>query len=406
MKILFASTNLPDPPHSGGAQRTELLYRSLCEIGSVECVFLLPKLPTPTEQAALQSKYNIKYILTTQEITDRVRFKLLHSVLPPSVSSDIQSFFQAGRHRWRPYQPVTRLFRNLGQYDLIVARYLQVAATFDLFRSDQLIIDLDDYDPDRLELRMDRSSLYKQLTLKRSMHFSHQAHKKLLKKVRYTWVSNPHDRKHPGLETARTLPNIPFPDFLDQRPKKTAPPKKKPYFLMVGSMNYSANVEAVDQFITNCWNKLIESFPKAEFRIVGSNMDEKQIAHWGAHQGIIPIGFADDLSSLYNNALAVVAPIQFGAGTNIKVLEAAAFGCATVLTPVARRGFERHLIHKESCLVAKSDTEITKYCSDLLREPELAVRLGRNARAEVLRYFNYDTFCTSVHTLCQRALAG
>lgn len=404
MKILFASTNLPTPPHSGGAQRTELLYRSLSELGSVECVFLLPKLPSPREQADLQSKYNVKYILTAPEITDRVKFKLLHSVLPPSMSSDIQSFFQAGRYRWRAYEPVTRLFRNLGQYDLIVARYLQVAATFDLFRSDRLIIDLDDYDPDRLELRLDRSSLYKRLTLKRSMHFSHQAHKKLLEKVRYSWVSNPHDRKHPGLERARTLPNIPFPDFLAARSSTSTPSKKKPYFLMVGSMNYSANVDAVDQFITNCWSKLIQSFPHAEFRIVGSNMDEKQVCRWGAHKGISPMGFVQDLVSLYANALAVVAPIQFGAGTNIKVLEAAAFGCATVLTPVARRGFERHLVHRESCLVANSDAEITKCCSELLVEPELAARLGNNARSEILRYFNYETFCASVHALCERVV--
>lgn len=405
MKIFFASTNLPDPPHSGGAQRTEILYRSLCELGSVECVFLLPKLPSPTQQAALQSKYKVKYILTTQEITDRVKFKLLQSVLPTSVSSDIQSFFQAGRYRWRPYAPVTRLFRNLNQYDLVVARYLQVAATFDLFRSDRLIIDLDDYDPDRLELRLDRSNFYKRLTLKRSMYFSHHGHKKLLKRVRHSWVSNPNDRKHPGLECAHYLPNIPFPDFLKSCSPQTALPRKKPYFLLVGSMNYSANVNVVDQFIKNCWSRLIESFPDAEFLIVGSNMDDKQASRWGAFKGITPMGFVEDLAGLYADALAVVAPIQFGAGTNIKVLEAAAFGCATVLSRVAQRGFENHLIHGKSCLVAQTDGEMTNHCSDLLTNPNLATRLGDKARTEILQHFNYDTFRDSVHSLCHRTLA-
>lgn len=406
MKILFASTNLPDPPHSGGAQRTELLHRSLCKLGSVECVFLLPKLPSLTQQAALQEKYQVKYILTTAEITDRQNFRLLDAVLPKSISADLQSFFKAGRHRWRPYAPFVRLFRDLEQYDLIVTRYLQVAATFDLFRSNRLIVDIDDYEPDRLRLRLDKSSFYKRLTLKRSMYYSAKAHRKLLKKLRQAWISNPHDRQHSGLEQGQLLPNIPYPDFLktDEKPKHSG--AQKPYFLIIGSMNYSANEDAVDYFIQNCWTELIQDFPEAEFVIVGSKMSEKQRIRWRKFPGVEPQGFVENLAEVYANARAVVAPIQFGAGTNIKVLEAAAFGCALILTPVARRGFEAHLVHEECCLLSETIEEMRAHCQTLLADPNRAAKIGQKAQAVIREHYNYGTFEASVHKLCRETAVG
>lgn len=404
MKILLTSTSLPYPPYSGGAQRTELLYRSLSEIGTVECAFLLPKLPSKHLLSYLKSRYNVKYILTTEEIINNNSYKLRYLSFLNFVFPGLLSFFLAGRYRWKPYKPATRILSDLNQYDLVVARYLQSAATFDLFRSNRLILDVDDYGPDRLKLRLGVSGLYKRFTLKREALISQRAHEDLLKRVRYAWVSNVRDQRHPGLEKAHHLPNIPFPDFLVADYSKPKPSEEEPNLLFVGSMNYSANTEAINHFIKYCWIEIIKSFPNAKLLIAGSNMTEAQVSHWGSCDRVMPLDFVEDISELYSRALVVVAPIKTGAGTNIKVLEAASFGCAIVMSSVAQRGFENHFFHEKSCLVASSDCDLIRYCCDLLSNHELAHSLGNQARIAITQHYNFDVFRKSVHRLCESVI--
>lgn len=56
--------------------------------------------------------------------------------------------------------------------------------------------------------------------------------------------------------------------------------------------------------------------------------------------GVRVLGFVDDLGRLYEESLAVVTPIQSGAGTCIKVLEGVVYGRKVFSTAVGLRGFD------------------------------------------------------------------
>ena len=65
--------------------------------------------------------------------------------------------------------------------------------------------------------------------------------------------------------------------------------------------------------------------PEAELRISGDT-PEALAREWRALPNVRPLGFVDDLRAEYDKAALVAAPITWGGGTKIKVLEALAYG--------------------------------------------------------------------------------
>ncbi len=316
-----------------------MLLEALSSLAEVDCVFITPKPLSASSLGVLRARCSVKAILTTEEILQGQENRRIYSWLPLAIRPPrAEAFFNAAQYRWRAHAPGVERLGSLDGYDLIVARYLQAATTFDLLGKCPLVIDVDDYDPDRLRQRIQHAGFLKKLTLRRALRYSVAAHEDSLPRADAQWIANPEDRRHPGLNDAILLPNIPY--FVGgTAPIPTPADPNSRIFLMVGTLSYSANSDGVDAFIRQAWPRVIARYPDAEFHIVGQGMSERQKARWSRVPGVKPIGFVQDLSKAYEGCLAAVAPIQAGGGTNIKVLEAAAYQRVCVLTRIAHRGF-------------------------------------------------------------------
>jgi len=340
----------------------------------------------------------------------------------------IGSFFSAGRHRWEPYQPLVEAVGDLGRYDLVVARYLSAACMLDLFRHPRLVVDVDDYDPDRQRQRLANSGWFKRLTLRRVLRYSEAAHQHFLPKAAHCWVSNPADRRHPGLANATLLPNIPYTlpgkaelkaesselrarcselNSLPAYQLSSLPAQQltssAAYFLFVGTLSYSANADGVDAFLRDAWPTIRAQAPQVEFHIVGQGLSARQKARWGRVAGVTPVGFVESLDAAYAGCLATVAPILAGGGTNIKVLESAAYGRVCVVTRVAHRGFEETLPADTACLRVESMGAMAEACLRLVAQPELAQSVGCEARRCVETHYTREKFSEAVREGCLEA---
>ena len=218
------------------------------------------------------------------------------------------------------------------------------------------------------------------------------------------FVSNPNDRKHPGLAKATELPNIPY------FPAKALP--KIPLFnhasqtfLMVGTFDYSANRDGVDAFIKQAWPEIRAKFPGAQLSLVGRGISESQRQSWASHQGVNPIGYIPNLESAYKDCIATIAPILAGGGTNIKVLESAAFGRPSILTKIAHRGFEATLPPNSACAVCPGIKEMASQCIQFLETPELAEKMGLEASKQIAAHHTRSNFEATVKKLCLHVLS-
>jgi glycosyltransferase involved in cell wall biosynthesis len=226
----------------------------------------------------------------------------------------------------------------------------------------------------------------------------------LMQRFDAVWFANPADQKALGVRKGRVLPNIPFPQKgLSTEPIPPADDSNKT-LLTVGTLSYQPNKDGIDLFLKESWPVILNQAPDARFLIVGSGLSEKQRGLWQKHHNVEVRGFVDDLSKAYESCAFAVAPIFWGAGTNIKVLESLAYGRTSVITRFAHRGFEDTLKHMESLVVANDTKDLAESCLRLLREPGLRNRLAISGHQKIRQSYSFEYFCQIVRATLDNVL--
>lgn len=108
--------------------------------------------------------------------------------------------------------------------------------------------------------------------------------------------------------------------------------------LFVAGFGHPPNVDAACWLVEQILPRVREHYPTLVLRLVGSHPTAEVEALAG--DGVIVTGYVDDASlhSFYQSSRAVVAPLRFGAGVKLKVLEAMANGVPIVTTSVGAQG--------------------------------------------------------------------
>jgi glycosyltransferase involved in cell wall biosynthesis len=107
--------------------------------------------------------------------------------------------------------------------------------------------------------------------------------------------------------------------------------------LFVGSLNYSANIDAVHRLIEKIAPRL--KSPNVSITVVGA--DPPAEVHRLAASAAVPVevtGFVDSTASYFARARVLAVPLRFGAGTRLKILEALAAGLPVVTTTLGCEG--------------------------------------------------------------------
>jgi glycosyltransferase involved in cell wall biosynthesis len=129
--------------------------------------------------------------------------------------------------------------------------------------------------------------------------------------------------------------------------------------------------------------------PEVEFHLAGKCPDEYRKSIQDL-DGVVPLGFVDDLSQAYADADLVVAPIHSGGGSQIKVLEAMAYARPLVGSELALNGFKPHLTPGKHALQAEGDNQWVESCVALLQDPRRGEELGKAGRSLVEAEFSYE----------------
>jgi len=112
-----------------------------------------------------------------------------------------------------------------------------------------------------------------------------------------------------------------------------------------------------------------------------------------------------DVRPFWRRAAVVVAPIRFGGGTRLKVVEALAMGKAVVSTSLGCEGIDvaggRHL------LIADSPSAFADSVLALIDDRGLAASLGRRGRELVEAQYGWGPLCERLEAvLLEAATSG
>lgn len=151
------------------------------------------------------------------------------------------------------------------------------------------------------------------------------------------FVSGPADaaslaERHPGLTFSIIANAIEFPEVLERRDDGNT-------LLFVGAFGYRPNVEGVLWFTEAVWPAVrARAVKPPRLRLVGRNPPPEILALDAPSDGIEVLGAVDDITTAYAEASLAIAPLHTGAGTRLKLIEAAAHGVPLVTTTIAARG--------------------------------------------------------------------
>jgi glycosyltransferase involved in cell wall biosynthesis len=156
-------------------------------------------------------------------------------------------------------------------------------------------------------------------------------------------------------------------------------PVTAPHVLFVGNYLHPPNVEGARWLAREVWPLVVQRLPDARLTLAGRD-PPPEIRALASAQVAVP-GTLESLEAVYRSASVVVAPIFWGSGVRIKILEALAYGLPLVTTQLAAEGIDLH--DQQSALFAETPSAFAHAIQGLLTNPEWRVSLGRAGRAVV-----------------------
>lgn len=272
---------------------------------------------------------------------------------------------------------------NPASFDAVFAFRIEFAHHAGLIGHPRLILDVDDPEHLRVERRLastvDHVDRRTRADLAKLRQFEHRA----VAAAALSFVCQENDRQAGWPKLPEVVPN-----GVDVPP--TPPPRKPtdPVVLLVGNFaggSDSPNVDGLHYFLADVWPRILDRVPAAEFHLVGATGTAAQAAAAAAPRTVVR-GFVDDLSAAYAAAAVAVAPIRFGTGTRVKILEAFAHGCPVVSTLPGAEGIAA--VPGREIELAATTGDFADAVATLLEQPATAARIGQAGHALARR--SYD----------------
>lgn len=177
------------------------------------------------------------------------------------------------------------------------------------------------------------------------------------------------------------------------------PPGPRPEardILFVGYFPHPPNTDGLEFFLTRVWPHVLETGSLPSVTVVGSGLATGLASRVEA-AGFRYSGFVEDLASELWQHRVFVCPIRYGAGTRIKILEAAAARCAIVSTTLGAEGLD--LRDGRDILLADDPAAFAAAIRRLLSDDALRTRLGDSAHDAVQRQFDWPVLAGELERL-------
>ncbi len=197
------------------------------------------------------------------------------------------------------------------------------------------------------------------------------------------------DTYHLGDDSQLALPELQY-----------AETEKK--LMYVGFLGWEPNVQGLLWFIEKVWPQLLERHPDLRFDIVGKNPDRRLQAAAEPYPGIKLTGYVADLQTIYRDSRVSVAPLLFGSGMKVKVLDAMARGMPTVTTSVGAEGID--IENGKHLLVEDDPTRMAERIDSLLTDPALWRRLQSGSRELIQQRYTWRKLFQNMHRAIEHGL--
>ena len=384
MNILYISLDDPRKTATGSNQRNHFLWKALQKVGKVYTVYSIGNSAT--------------------HVYDESECICTVSIKPTSWIERKYRYIFRGLIKYGnwPFRNVEKVRQTIGwtdvKFDVVVARCLGTASNLVAWKIAPLYVDIDDVPTLAFESILKQRLPFCIVPISRFLIRWWQ--KFVVKKCVGVWIVKEEDKKELPASTKSALlsniANCPSDAYsVDQVESSKA-------LVSIGNMGYEPNSSGVSWFLDNVWTEFHASHKDWCYIVVGGNVSEDSERKWSAVPGVKIMGFVADIEHVYEKSYAVIAPINSGAGTCIKVIESAMFGKKTFATPFAARGISERRMKDLGI-------DIFDNAHEFVNKFEVWEMLGIDERKKALALFrenakiaySFEGFCKSVKDMLE-----
>lgn len=164
-------------------------------------------------------------------------------------------------------------------------------------------------------------------------------------------------------------------------------PKNKKIVTFIGTLSWEENLEGIDWFVSNVWQRVKKEVRDAEFNIIGSYGNENLKKKFLKYEGVNYLGYKKNLKEIYQQAAVGIVPIFSDSGVKIKFLNFIFNSIPVVSTSMSATGI---LGAKDSvnCFIADTPEEFAKKVVALLLDKRLQKRMAVNGKRLVACHYS------------------
>jgi glycosyltransferase involved in cell wall biosynthesis len=254
-------------------------------------------------------------------------------------------------------------------FDAVFSFRIDFANFAGVLNHPRLLLDIDD--PEHLRWKRQLAATTKNGGDWRTLHDLNKLarfEKRAARGAIASFVCQEHDR------AAFDPPPIVVPNCVDVPATCPSRNATQPRIIFLGNFApASPNVDGLRWVLGDIWPIIRAAVPECELHIVGKIGGELE-ARVRATPGAVAAGFVDDLPAAMTAASLSIAPIRFGTGTRVKIIESFALGCPVVSTTLGAEGIDAK--PGEQILLGDTPVAFAEQCVTLLRDPNAQARIG------------------------------
>ena len=395
MKILMVVPHVPYPPTWGAAVRNYQIVKHLSRSHQL-CLLTSQPPEAPVDRVAIDHLRGLGIELVIVPARAPAGKRLAQVASIPTTRSHLGRIF----HTAAMQRELDRLVAD-SRFDVVLLEQ-SLLARLVIEKSTPVVLD-----EHNVEFRLlQRMSVTERSTIRRAfalVEFAKFKREELAASRRADWCTftSSEDlrfmRSVAHLRAAAVVPN--GVDLEHYRPRTGEVDHSNVVF--TGNFAYRPNVDAVLYFVHDVLPSILKGNPAVTFTIVGAEPPQEVSRLEG--KAVRVTGRVADVREYLGRAAVAVAPIRFGGGTRLKILEAMGMARPVVTTTVGCEGIDA--IPGEHALIAETPEAFADSVLKLLSEPILAERVGTAGRRLVEAKYGWDAAATLMAEVLELAAA-
>lgn len=395
-RLLFLSHRLPFPPHSGAAIRTYNILGELSRDYSIDAL-CFDRTDPSTASMTLESRIEALRPFARCEVfpipQQHSRRRLLWDHARSAMTGRPYTYYV---HDSEPFlRRVTEVLRER-TYDVIHVDSLDLARLMPLLPLERVVCTHHNVESDLLMRRA-------RLEPRRFRRFYTRLQARLVRGAERHWAPRIACNLCMSAEDMRSLEAIApgmrgeiVPNGVDDVYFVRGDVPRDGGLVFVGGTSWHPNRDALEWFVAEILPAVRASGINVPVTWVGRVTAEERARYAGV-EGFTLTGYVDDIRPYLARARCFVAPIRYGGGTRLKMLDAWAMQVPVVGTRAAMEGLGA--IDDGNCVFAEGPAEFAAQIGRVLADEALANRLAVAGRARVNDVFSWRTIGANLRAL-------